>query len=91
MSEDMRMPADWMQRGTDDAILEHLRDNYWGTAQTIAPEIDRSEGHVGARLRELCEHRLIDRPARGVYVPNDNTIAYLDEELDASGLAPRED
>lgn len=86
MSEDMRKPADWMIRGVDDSILEELRDAHWGSPSTIAEELGKTPDWVGQRLRAMEEHGLIDRPARGVYVPNDATIAYLDEELDASEL-----
>lgn len=78
-------------QGTDDRILEYLRDHYWGTPETIYVEIDRAQKWVQKRLTVLENYGMVDRPARGVYVPNDNTIAYLDEKLDASELEPRED
>jgi predicted transcriptional regulator len=80
----MRKAGEWMNRSTDDPILEYLRMERWGTPSTIASAIGRSVEHTGKRCRVLVSHGLLDRPARGVYVINDDGVAYLDGELDTS-------
>ena len=90
MAEDMRKRADWMVPA-DDPILEWFRDSEWGTSEQVHRDVDYAQEYVASRLRALAEHRLLDKPTRGVFARTDNTIAYLDEELDASELEPRED
>lgn len=87
--DDMREQADWMVI-VDERILEYLRDEDVGTPKKIAERIDKHNNYIGERCRELTRYGLLNKIDRGVYVISDKGEKYLEEELDASQLEPRD-
>lgn len=86
---DMRERADWMQP-MDDRILEYLRDVTASSPTDIADQLGYHRKAVNKRLSELVNYGLLDKPSRGLYRFNETAREYLDEELDASELEPRD-
>jgi len=89
-NETMRKRADWMVRADDD-ILELMRDLQASSPAELEKHLSYTKEYISRRLRELWQHQLIDRPARGIYRINENTIGYLNENVDASQLERREE
>lgn len=92
---DMRQPADWMV-AADDRILETLRDV--GNVSPIAvsrdgmvARVDIGRKYASDRLNQLAEYGLVRRIDEGLYGITEDGVRYLDEELDARELEPRED
>lgn len=86
---EMRQRADWMNP-IDDQIMEYLRDAGAGTPQIIAESLERNNGYVGVRCRELTKYGLLTRPAHGLYTLTEDGEDYLNEELDAKELKNRD-
>ncbi|WP_092699473.1 PhiH1 repressor [Halovenus aranensis] len=83
----MRKPADWMAP-SDDRILELIREFGNLTPTAIEDLGGPSAGHARNRCPKLAEAGLLERISRGLYGLTEEGEAYLDEELDASELAP---
>jgi len=96
-SEDqMRKSAEWMSQPADDRILEVIRDK--GNMTPIAlsrdgevARIDIGRKWAGERCRKLAKYGLLRRVDKGLFGITEEGIAYLDEELDATGLNLVED
>ncbi|QLG62858.1 type IV toxin-antitoxin system AbiEi family antitoxin domain-containing protein [Halorarum salinum] len=85
----MRQPAEWMVPA-DDRILELIRENGNLTPGAIEAFGGPVADHASRRAKELSRHGLLDQIHRGLYAITDEGLAYLDEELDASELEPRD-
>ncbi|AAV47198.1 PhiH1 repressor-like [Haloarcula marismortui ATCC 43049] len=86
-----RQRADWMTQ-TDEAILETIRDEGNMTPQALDDTFDiAAANYARDRLSELTRYGLVEKIGRGLYRLTDDGRAFLNEELDASELAPVED
>jgi len=85
----VRKRAEWM-RPIDERILETMRDEGNMTPRALDDFGVTSQGHANDRLSELAQYGLAERISRGLYRLTDDGRAFLDEELDASTLEPRE-
>lgn len=93
-SDTMRQPADWMVL-TDNQILEAIRDEGNMTPLALSkegeiPRISIGRKYAGERCRKLLEYGLLEKVDRGLYRLTDDGRAYLNEQLDASTLEPRD-
>lgn len=81
----MALPYEWM-RPTDREILEVLERSrqlkvggLWMNPATVARNINRTRGHVNARLRELQDHGLAESDGDGYYRITDEGTDVLKE------------
>jgi len=91
----MRQHGEWMSLPADDRILEVIREEGNMTPVALSnegevPRLDVGRKWVGQRCRKLAEYGLLKRIDKGLFAITDDGIAYLDEELDASQLEPKD-
>lgn len=84
-TEDMRRRADWMV-GSDDRVLELLREHGNLTPGAIDKYGGPSAEHASRRLNELARGGLVLKMGYGLFRISEAGRAYLDEDLDASEL-----
>ncbi len=86
-----RQRADWMQP-VDERIMETMRDYGNLTPQALDNLEVTSRSHASVRLSKLRSYGLVGRVAdvEGLYQLTLEGEAFLDEELDAAELEPRE-
>jgi predicted transcriptional regulator len=85
----MRQPGEWMVP-SDDRILELIREHGNLTPIAIEEKGGPSRQHASRRCSELASYGLLRQVHRGLYGLSEEGRQYLDEELDASNLAPDE-
>ena len=84
----VRQRAEWM-RPVDEHILETMRDEGNMTPDALENTFDVTVANYASnRLSELAKYGLVERLGTGLYRLTDDGRAFLDEELDASALAP---
>lgn len=88
-ADSMRKEADWMVP-SDNKILELVREHGNLTPTAIEDLGGPTAGHARNRCPKLANYGLLVRISRGLYGLTDEGRAYLDEELDAAELEPRE-
>ena len=76
---------------SDDRILELIREYGNLTPSAIEAKGGPVRQHASTRCSELAKYGLLNQVHRGLYGITDKGEQYLDEELDASDLAPVED
>jgi hypothetical protein len=76
----------------DERIMETMRDEGNLTPQALDNLGVTSRSHASVRLSKLYTYGMVERVAdtEGLYRITDAGEAFLDEELDASELEPRE-
>lgn len=84
-----RQRADWM-KPVDEHIMETMRDEGNLTPQALADYDVTVPNYASDRLTVLSRYGLVDKISRGLYRLTDEGRAFLDEELDAAELEPRE-
>ncbi|ELY94528.1 hypothetical protein [Natrialba taiwanensis] len=77
-------------RPVDERIMETMRDEGNLTPQAVEKFGVCSRSHASVRLSTLKKYGLVERISQGLYRLTDAGRAFLDEELDASELDPRE-
>nr|WP_092699095.1 PhiH1 repressor [Halovenus aranensis] len=77
-------------RPVDERIMEMIRDEGNLTPQALDNFGVTSRSHASTRLSELRRYNLVERPAdtEGLYRLTETGEKFLNEELDASELAP---
>lgn len=85
-----RQCAEWMTQ-TDEVILETMREEGNMTPQALDDTFDvAAANYARDRLSVMLDYGLVEKLGRGLYRLTDDDRAFLDEELDASTLEPRE-
>jgi len=87
----VRQRADWM-RPVDEQIMETMRDEGNMTPYALDETFDVTVANYASnRLSKLADYGLVERLGRGLYRLTAEGEAFLNEELDASGLEPIDD
>lgn len=88
----MRLSAEWMTI-VDERVLEFLNEEGPRQPKQIANDdrISYSSEYIGRRCRKLAEVGLLENLGNGVYMITQHGQAYLNEELDARTLTPKEE
>jgi len=74
----------------DEAILETMREEGNLTPRALE-ELDVTVANYARdRLSNMAKYGLVERISRGLYRLTDSGRAFLDEDLDASELEPRD-
>lgn len=86
----MRKSADWMVIW-DDRILE-ITDEVGPTSASMLTKHDHihtSRSTISRRLNKLADYGLLERLPNGVYMITDTGKDYLDNNVDANALEPK--
>jgi hypothetical protein len=75
---------------SDDRILELIREHGNLTPKAIEDFGGPVRQHASSRCSTLATYGLLRKVHRGLYGITEEGRAYLDEELDASTLEPRD-